>query len=125
MTRPDLAYYAMSQVINIQAAKTHLSRLVEEVLEGADIVLAKAGKPLVRLIPYKAAKAPRVGGQFAGRISASEDCWTPDEWVFGDTPLVASASERKEVSDLDTSLRAGAQRRALKLAKGPPSAADA
>ena len=112
----------MNQVINIQAAKTHLSRLVEEVLEGADVVLAKAGKPLVRLVPYKAVKTPRVGGQFAGRISASEDCWAPDEFIFGDAPLVAPAKERKEVSYLDTSRLTGAQRRAQKLAEGPPPA---
>jgi prevent-host-death family protein len=123
-TRPDLVYIKMNQIINIQAAKTHLSRLVEEVLAGADIVLAKAGKPLVRMVPYKAAKSPRVGGQFAGRVSASEDCWAPDESVFGDAPLVVTATERKEVSYLDAKLHSGAHRRALKLAEGPPPAAE-
>ncbi len=39
----------MTKIVNMHEAKTHLSRLVEQVLEGEEIILAKAGKPLVRL----------------------------------------------------------------------------
>jgi prevent-host-death family protein len=49
--------------INIQAAKTHLSRLVEAAVQGEEIILAKAGKPMVRLVPYTRLKRPRRGGQ--------------------------------------------------------------
>ncbi|MBC8041290.1 MAG: type II toxin-antitoxin system prevent-host-death family antitoxin [Opitutaceae bacterium] len=66
------------KVINIQAAKTHLSRLVEEAAAGEEIILAKAGKPLVRIIPYTPAKATRKGGQLRGKIWESEDAWAPD-----------------------------------------------
>lgn len=66
------------KVINIQAAKTHLSRLVEEAVAGEEIILAKAGKPLVRIIPYAPAKAARKGGQLHGRIWEAEDAWAPD-----------------------------------------------
>lgn len=83
----------MSQIINIQAAKTHLSRLVEEVVGGADIILAKAGKPLVRLVPYKNARAPRSGGQLAGKIWQAEDCWEPDDLALGDSPLLKPAGK--------------------------------
>lgn len=79
------------KTINIQAAKTHLSRLVEEAAAGEEIVLAKAGKPLVKLVPYAPARAARVGGQLAGQIWAAPDCWAPDEDVFAasiDAPLV-------------------------------------
>ncbi len=79
------------KTINIQAAKTHLSRLVEEAVAGEEIVLAKAGKPLVKLVPYAPARAARVGGQLAGKIWSSPDCWAPDEDVFAasvDAPLV-------------------------------------
>ena len=41
----------MSVAINMLEAKTHLSRLVERALEGEEIVIAKAGKPLVKLVP--------------------------------------------------------------------------
>lgn len=71
--------------INIQAAKTHLSRLVEEAVAGEEIVLAKAGKPLVRLVPYAPAKAARVGGQLAGRIWVAPDCWSSGEDPFADS----------------------------------------
>jgi prevent-host-death family protein len=53
------------KVINIQAAKTHLSRIVDDVGNGEEIVLAKAGKPLVRLVPYDAPGQPRKAGIFA------------------------------------------------------------
>lgn len=79
------------KMINIQAAKTHLSRLVEEVVAGEEIVLAKAGKPLVKLVPYAPAKAARVGGQLAGQIWEAPDCWAADDDVFADSinaPLV-------------------------------------
>lgn len=78
--------------VNIQAAKTHLSRLVEEAAAGEEIILAKAGKPIAKLIPYQPARAARVGGQLAGQIWAAPDCWAPDEDVFAasiDAPLVA------------------------------------
>lgn len=39
------------KVVNIQEAKTHLSRLVEEACAGQTIVIAKAGRPRVRLTP--------------------------------------------------------------------------
>jgi prevent-host-death family protein len=80
----------METVINIQEAKTHLSRIVEDVLGGAEVVLAKAGKPLVRLIPYKASKAPRVGGQLLGQVVEAPDCWAADDDLLGDAPLVAA-----------------------------------
>ena len=73
------------ETVNIQAAKTHLSRLVEEVLEGKEIVLAKAGKPLVRLVPYHVAHAPRVGGQMAGKIRETPDCWDSSEELLAES----------------------------------------
>jgi prevent-host-death family protein len=76
-TRLGLLNTTMS-IINIQAAKTHLSRLVDQAAQGEEIILAKAGKPLVKLVPVKAQQAPRVGGQLKGKIRESADCWEPD-----------------------------------------------
>jgi prevent-host-death family protein len=39
------------QTINIHQAKTHLSRLVEEAAHGQSFIIAKAGKPMVRVVP--------------------------------------------------------------------------
>ena len=66
------------KTLNIQAAKTHLSRLVEEAVAGADIVIAKAGKPMVKLIPVGPRRQPRKLGFMKGKIWTSPDCWEPD-----------------------------------------------
>jgi prevent-host-death family protein len=59
------------KIINIQEAKTHLSRLVEEALAGEELVIAKAGKPLVKLVPFQAEK-PRVLGALRGQLFVEE-----------------------------------------------------
>jgi prevent-host-death family protein len=66
------------KMVNIPAAKTHLSRLVEEATAGEEIVLAKAGRPMVRLVPCVASKRPRKLGALRGKIEEIEGCWEPD-----------------------------------------------
>ncbi|HEV3309064.1 MAG TPA: type II toxin-antitoxin system Phd/YefM family antitoxin [Chloroflexota bacterium] len=41
------------KIVNVHAAKTHLSRLLEEVHAGEEIIIAKAGKPYARLVPFE------------------------------------------------------------------------
>ena len=54
---------------NIHEAKTHLSKLLELVAAGEEIVIGKAGKPVALLVPYKeAAKPPRQPGSMKGLI---------------------------------------------------------
>jgi prevent-host-death family protein len=54
----------MTDTINIYEAKTRLSALVEKAAQGEEIVIAKAGKPMAKLVPLeKAALVPRVAGQ--------------------------------------------------------------
>jgi prevent-host-death family protein len=43
----------MEKPVNIHEAKTHLSRLVERVESGEEITLARAGRPVARLVPYR------------------------------------------------------------------------
>jgi len=43
-------------IVNVHEAKTHLSRLLERVRAGEEIILAKAGKPVARLVPFDAAR---------------------------------------------------------------------
>jgi len=57
----------MSQV-GIHQAKTHLSCLVEMAASGQEIVIAKAGKPIARLVPYVAKGKVRRPGQLRGRL---------------------------------------------------------
>lgn len=56
------------RTINIHAAKTHLSRLVEDAAAGEEIIIAKAGKPVARLCPLAPAKSERVFGRLRGQI---------------------------------------------------------
>jgi prevent-host-death family protein len=67
----------MSKTINLHAAKTHLSRLVDEAVSGEEIVIAKAGKPVVRLVPI-ANKRKRTGfGADKGKIWIRDDFDAP------------------------------------------------
>ena len=59
----------MTRIVNIHEAKTHLSRLLERVHGGEEIILAKAGKPYARLVPLDAeVVVKRRPGRVAGRV---------------------------------------------------------
>jgi len=62
--------------VNLHAAKTHLSRLVDEAANGREIVIAKAGKPMVRLVPVRS-RARRGFGDLKGRIRMTADFDAP------------------------------------------------
>jgi prevent-host-death family protein len=62
------------QSVNIHEAKTHFSRLLEQVQGGEEIVIAKAGHPIARLIAYKPVQRTVTGlGAMAGDIWMSDD----------------------------------------------------
>ncbi len=57
------------RVTNMHEAKTHLSRLVDRAAAGEEIVIGKAGRPVVRLVPYKSSPTPkRKPGSMKGSI---------------------------------------------------------
>jgi prevent-host-death family protein len=66
---------AAVQTVNIHEAKTHLSRLVDQAANGEPFVIAKAGKPLVKVVPLNAPEAGQVSrlGFMAGEISVPQD----------------------------------------------------
>jgi prevent-host-death family protein len=66
----------MSKVVNMHEAKSNLSRLVEEAEAGEDIVLARAGKPVVRLVPVRTERRRRLG-QWKGKVVMSADFDAP------------------------------------------------
>lgn len=55
-------------VVNVHDAKTNLSRLLERVSLGEEIVIARAGKPVARLVPERPARAPRQPGGAEGLV---------------------------------------------------------
>jgi prevent-host-death family protein len=67
----------MSTIINIHEAKTHLSRIVEEVAAGAEIIIAKAGKPMARLTPIAGVRRPKNLGLLRGKINVPDDFNAP------------------------------------------------
>ena len=74
MTRPDLVcYYSIVVVRNISQAKAELSALIEQVQKGHEVILAKAGKPVARLIAYRGPAHPRTPGSMAGQIWIAPD----------------------------------------------------
>jgi prevent-host-death family protein len=69
----------MATIVNIHAAKTNLSKLLERVRKGEEIVLAKAGKPYAKLVPLDEAQ-PRKPGLLKGwRVPDSFFDPLPDE----------------------------------------------
>ena len=65
------------KTINIHAAKTHFSSLVAEVEAGEEIIIAKAGKPVARLMPLEDKKTQRKPGLMKGQIWMSDDFDAP------------------------------------------------
>ena len=65
------------KTVNIHAAKTHLSRLVDEAAAGTEIVIAKAGRPVARLGPLRAGRGRRRIGGLAGQIRIADDFDAP------------------------------------------------
>ena len=58
---------------NIHEAKTHLSRLVERVEAGEELVISRAGKPVAKLVPIRRAVLPRTPGLWRGRVVIHDD----------------------------------------------------
>jgi len=78
----------MSTQVNIHEAKTHLSRLVERAAAGEEIVIAKAGRPMARLVAYERPARPREMGGWEGRV------WIADD--FDELPEEVAAAFRGE-----------------------------
>jgi prevent-host-death family protein len=80
------------RTFNVHEAKTHLSRLLEDAAGGEEIVIARAGKPVARLVPVKVKGKKRKLGFLAGKLKVPEDFDAPlpdeilAEFDGGDAP---------------------------------------
>jgi len=84
--------------ININEAKTQLSKLVEKAAQGEEIIIAKAGKPIARLMPLATHESkPRTPGGMKGQIWLAEDFNAPmsDEELalWHDSPIFPKESQ--------------------------------
>jgi prevent-host-death family protein len=89
------------RTVNVHAAKTHLSKLLEEVQKGEEITIAKAGKPVARLVPVQA--GPRPLGVLRDKI------WVDPSW----DPVASDPEILKDFEESDW------------LPNEPPEAGDA
>jgi prevent-host-death family protein len=67
------------KTVNVHAAKTHLSRLLDEAAAGEEIIIAKAGKPVARLVPFekKNEGVESTLGMWKGKVWISDDFDAP------------------------------------------------
>src|SRR5580698_5275675 len=68
----DLVYPAAMEV-NIHQAKTHLSRLLQRVAEGEEVVIARAGEPIARLVRIQPQQTTRPLGMYEGSVVVPDD----------------------------------------------------
>ena len=63
----------MTRTYNIHEAKTHFSKLIQRARLGEDIIIAKAGTPMVRLVPVEAPKKRRQPGSAKGLVTIHDN----------------------------------------------------
>jgi prevent-host-death family protein len=59
--------------VNVHEAKTHLSKLIKRAAAGEEVVVARAGRPVARIVAYDASTEPRAPGLLAGQIEIGPD----------------------------------------------------
>lgn len=59
--------------INIHEAKTHLSRILEDVAAGESVIIAKAGTPIAKIVPLTAERSKRTLGVLKGKFTVGSD----------------------------------------------------
>ena len=67
--------------VNVHDAKTHLSRLLARVEAGEEIVIARAGRPIARLVPYARLTEPRALGIWRGLVKIGPEFDEADEEI--------------------------------------------
>ena len=72
----------MAEIVNMHQAKSSLSRLVERALAGEEVVIARNGEPLVKLVPVPKQRKPRVPGRLKGKV------WMAPDFEFTDAEIV-------------------------------------
>ena len=101
----------MKEMMNVHAAKTNFSKLLVRVANGEEIVIARGGVPVARLVPFGTGGEPRPLGIFAGEMWVSDDAFETPAWLidafegvggglpFSSPVLVEKAVNRARVAD--------------------------
>ena len=91
----------MTTTLNLYQAKTQLSKLVERAAAGEEIVIAKAGKPMARLVPLQRPATPRQPGFLKGKIWMADDfdAWPDDILASFDADIEPPENDDDEAAD--------------------------
>jgi prevent-host-death family protein len=73
LTKLSLSQEIRIEIASIHEAESQLSWLIEQAMNGEEVVIAKAGRPMVRLVPIQPDTSPRRGSQWKGRVRMAED----------------------------------------------------
>ena len=82
-----------THVVNTHEAKSRLSELIREAEQGTEVIVARNGQPVAKIVAWTAAKSTRVPGSWSGRIAYDEDIVGSDEDIvelFDESSGVAS-----------------------------------
>ncbi len=88
------------EIASITEAESQLSKLIDHALNGEEVIIARDGQPIVRLVSIQLDKSPRQGGQWKGRVRIAGDFDTlPDDIAaaFGIDPTHSAISEASHV----------------------------
>ena len=64
--------------VNVHYAKTHLSQLIAQAENGEEVIIARNGKPAVKLVPVVSKRARRISGSAKGKVWISDDFDSPE-----------------------------------------------
>lgn len=84
--------------VNVHEAKTHLSKLLERVVLGEEVIIARAGAPVAKLVPFDTQPKKRVFGSAKGEFTVPDDFNEPDPEIE-DLFYKGSLFPRKDVSN--------------------------
>ena len=77
-------------MVNTHEAKSRLSELIREAEEGVEVIVARNGDPVAKIIPWRPVRSVRVAGAWAGRVDYNDDV------VGSDAEIVAMFDESAE-----------------------------
>ncbi len=71
----------VTHVVNTHDAKSRLSELIREAEEGIEVIVARNGHPVARIVPWVPERPARVPGAWAGRVHGSDDAIASDDEI--------------------------------------------
>lgn len=71
----------VTRIVNTHEAKSRLSELIREAEEGVEVIVARNGQPVARIVPWRPARPLRTPGAWAGQLAYGDDLVTTDDEV--------------------------------------------